>query len=60
MTANGRVIRKTEPHQKLSSSQPATSGPSDAMAPPSADHKAIDLVRPGPDHKAVIRANVVG
>ena len=60
MTARGSVTRKTEPHQKCSSSQPATSGPSDAMAPPRADHRAIDLVRPGPDHRAVIRANVVG
>jgi hypothetical protein len=24
------------------------------------DHSAIDLVRPGPDHSAVIRARVVG
>ena len=54
------MIRKTEPHQKCSSSQPATSGPSEAMAPPSADHRAIDLVRPGPDHSAVINAKVVG
>ncbi len=59
-TANGKVTRKTEPHQKLSSSQPATRGPSDAMAPPRADHRAIDLVRAGPVHRAVIRANVVG
>jgi hypothetical protein len=30
------------------------------MAPPRADHSAIDLVRPGPDHSAVISASVVG
>ena len=30
------------------------------MAPPSADHRAIDLVRAGPDHRAVISASVVG
>src|SRR6476661_4613692 len=59
-TANGSVTRKTDPHQKSSSNQPATSGPRDAMAPPRADHSAIDLVRPGPDHSAVIRARVVG
>ena len=59
-TASGSVIRKTEPHQKCSSSQPATSGPSEAIAPPRADHSAIDLVRPGPDHRAVISASVVG
>ena len=35
-------------------------GPREAMAPPSADHRAIDRVRAGPDHKAVIRASVVG
>ena len=60
MTARGRVTRKTEPHQKCSSSQPATSGPSEAMAPPSADHSAIALVRRPSDHRAVIRARVVG
>ena len=59
-TASGRVIRKTDPHQKYSSSQPAASGPSEEIAPPSADHRAIDLVRPGPDHSAVISASVVG
>ena len=52
------VIRKTDPHQNCPSSQPATSGPSEAMAPPSADHRAIDFVRPEPDH-AVINASVV-
>ena len=41
-------------------SAPATSGPSAAIAPPSADQSAIDFVRPGPDHSAVIRASVVG
>ena len=35
-------------------------GPSDAIAPPSADHSAIAFVRPGPDHSAVISASVVG
>ena len=59
-TTSGSVIRKTEPHSKCSSSAPATSGPSEAIAPPSADHSAIDFVRPGPDHSAVISASVVG
>ncbi len=59
-TASGRVTRKTEPHQKCSSRKPDISGPSDEMAPPSADHSAIVLVRPGPDHSAAIRARVVG
>ena len=59
-TASGRVIRKTDPHSNSSSSAPATSGPSDAMAPPRADHSAIDFVRPGPDQSAVISASVVG
>ena len=56
----GRVIRKTDPHQKCSRRAPATSGPSDAMPPPIADQSAIDFVRPGPAHSAVIRASVVG
>jgi hypothetical protein len=59
-TASGNVTRKTEPHQKLSRSAPATSGPSDAMPPPIADQSAIALVRPGPDHSAAISASVVG
>ena len=53
-------MRNTDPHQKLSRSAPATSGPSEAMPPPIADHSAIDLVRPGPAHRAVISASVVG
>ena len=59
-TASGRVTRKTEPHSKCSSRNPDTSGPSAAIAPPSADHSAIDRVRAGPDHSAAIRASVVG
>ena len=30
------------------------------MPPPRADHNAIDFVRPGPAHRAVINARVVG
>ncbi len=59
-TASGNVIRKTEPHQKCSSSRPENSGPSAAMAPPVPDQSAIDFVRAGPDHSAVISAKVVG
>ena len=59
-TANGSVTRKTEPHSKLSSRNPDTSGPKAAIAPPSADHRAIDRVRAGPDHNAAMRASVVG
>ena len=59
-TANGIVRRKTDPHQKCSSSRPESNGPSGEIAPPSADHSAIDLVRAGPDHSAVISARVVG
>ena len=58
--ASGKVIRKTEPHQKCSSKMPEASGPSAEIAPPRADHNAIDRVRPGPDHRAVINARVVG
>jgi len=60
IAASGRVIRKTDPHQNLSSKAPATRGPSAAMPPPIADHSAIDLVRPGPDQSAAMRASVVG
>ena len=59
-TASGSVTRKTEPHQNRSSSRPATSGPSAAIAPPSADQSAIDWVRAGPDQSAAISASVVG
>ena len=53
-------MRKTEPHSKCSSSAPESSGPSAAIAPPSADQSAIEFVRAGPDHSAVISASVVG
>ena len=59
-TASGSVMRKTDPHSNWVSSAPETSGPSAAIAPPSADQSAIDFVRPGPNHNAVIRASVVG
>src|SRR3954467_12586688 len=59
-TTRGSVIRKTEPQSTCSSSAPATSGPSDAIAPPSADQSAMDFVRPGPDHSAAMSASVVG
>ena len=59
-TASGRVTKNTEPQSKPVSSAPESSGPSAAIAPPRADHRAIDFVRAGPDHNAVIRANVVG
>ena len=59
-TASGSVTRKTEPHQKCSSSAPDTSGPSAEIAPPIADQSAIDRVRAGPDHSAVMSASVVG
>ena len=59
-TASGKVIKNTDPHQNRSSNAPAISGPSTEMAPPRPDHKAIDRVRPGPDHRAVITASVVG
>src|SRR5204863_9462511 len=42
------------------SKKPESSGPREAIAPPSADHSAIDFVRPGPVHRAVISASVVG
>ena len=60
ITASGSVTRNTEPHQKCSSSAPATNGPSEAMAPPIPDQSAIDFVRDAPDHNAVMSASVVG
>jgi hypothetical protein len=60
IAARGRVTRNTEPHSKRSSRKPETSGPRLAMAPPSADQSAIDLVRAGPAQRAVMRARVVG
>ena len=54
------MTRKTDPQSNCSSSAPETNGPSEAIAPPSADHSAIDFVRPGPDHNAAISASVVG
>jgi hypothetical protein len=59
-TASGSVTRKTEPQSNSVSSAPDRSGPSAEMAPPRADHSAIDFVRAGPDHSAVMRASVVG
>ena len=59
-TTSGSVIRNTDPHQNCVSRAPAISGPSTTTPPPIADHSAIDFVRPGPDHRAVIRARVVG
>ena len=47
-TASGRVTRNTELHSKRSRRNPETSGPRAAMAPPSADHSAIERVRAGP------------
>ena len=59
--ASGSVTRNTDPHSNFSSRNPDTSGPSDAIAPPRADHRAIECVRPGPGaQSAVISARVVG
>ena len=59
-TASGSVIEEDRAPPELLEQAPATSGPSEAMPPPSADHSAIAFVRPGPDHSAVISASVVG
>jgi len=45
-TASGSVTRNTDPHQKLSSSAPAISGPSAATALPRPAHKAIGRAGP--------------
>src|SRR4051812_43080701 len=59
-TTRGRGIRKTDPQSKCSSNAPATSGPSDPLAPPSADQAAFDFGGPGPAHRAALSASVVG
>ena len=59
-SASGSVTTNTEPHSNPVRSAPESSGPSAEMAPPSADQSAIDRVRAGPAHSAVIRASVVG
>ena len=48
IAASGALMMNTDHQSKPSSSAPATSGPSAEMPPPSADHRAIDLVRVGP------------
>ena len=61
MAARGTAMRNTDPHQKYSSSSPATTGPSTAPPAPMADHRAIARARPAPsDHRAVMSARVVG
>ena len=60
MIANGSVNRNADPHQKSSSNQPAINMLSADAAPPTADQSAIERVRPGPFHSAVISASVVG
>ena len=60
MAASGRVTRKTEPQSNCSSRAPEISGPSEAIAPPIADQRAIERVRAAPDQSAVISASVVG
>ena len=59
--ASGNVIRKTDPHQKCSSSQARrTRGRARKSHRRAPTESAIDFVRPGPDQSAVIRASVVG
>jgi hypothetical protein len=53
-------MRKTEPHQKCWSRAPDARGPRAEIAPPSADHSAIERERAGHDHSAVMSARVVG
>ncbi len=53
-------MKNTDPQSNWVSRAPESSGPSAAIAPPMPDHSAIDFVRAGPDHSAVISARVVG
>ena len=54
------MTTKTDSQSNWVSSAPESTGPSAAIAPPIPDQSAIDLVRAGPDHSAVISASVVG
>ena len=57
----GKLIRKTEPHQKCSSMNPPTTGPNATAIPETADHKPIALARSiGSINKFVIIARVAG
>ena len=53
-------MRKTDPHQKDSSSQPPISGPRAATPPPRPDHRAIAVTRARPRYRAEISDSVVG
>jgi hypothetical protein len=59
-TTRGRLIRKTDPHQKCSSIHPPITGPTAANPPPSPDHSAIAVIRGRPRYKAPIMDRVVG
>ena len=59
-SASGSVTTNTEPQSNPVSSAPESMGPREEIAPPRADHSAIDRVRAGPAHSAVISASVVG
>ncbi len=58
--ARGKVIKNTEPQSLKLNRYPEIMGPRAAMAAPIPDHRAMALVRFCPDHRAVIRASVVG
>ena len=47
-TASGSVMRKTEPHRSARAARRRRAGRATRSPPPSADHSAIDFVRPGP------------
>ena len=59
--ATGTFTRKTEPHQKCSSSQPPVIGPAATPTPTMAAHRPIALARGiGSVKMLVINASVVG
>jgi hypothetical protein len=57
----GKLMRKTEPHQKCSSMNPPTTGPNATAIPETADHKPIAFARSiGSMNKLVMIARVAG
>ena len=61
ITASGSTTRKTDGQSKTSRSKPASKGPETEIAPPTAAHRAMARVRPGPGaQRAAMRDSVVG
>ncbi len=60
-SASGMTMKNTHGQSAMLRMIPDSSGPETEIAPPTAAHRAIALVRPGPGpHSAAMRARVVG